>query len=1153
MKKKEKKSFKDFITSIKEKDRADNINTEKDIEYSEFEDKVAGKTLSVLSLFKNPKVLLIILLIWYIETPMIILFKKGLGVSLFGLYLNPIKLSIEFITSWSIIFSFIKFNIFFLIIFIIYCIVMDKTGHTTGKVIDVEKLKMLPDLFDKEKIKYSKREDYGSSHWADARDIEKANSESFSKERLKISKTGDDGVILGYFGDIPNVKKDSTPILTLPKKSDRNRNIAAFGSSGSMKSRSFVILNILNMIKNGESFFATDPKGELLAKTSGVLKKHGYNVRTFNLNNVPCSDRWNPVKEVKTPEDAAIFAEAIILNTNGGDGGDEFWTNHYTNLLKALVLYIVNNLPDSEQNLATLYKYITINGGFEKLKVEIGADIESDPLHPAYESWNTIATAAANEKVSSGVLAGLSTKLALLQIPAFRDMLSGTDIDLELPGQQKTAVFLVVPDSHSTFDFLAGLFFTFAFIKLTALADSLKTKELPVFVNFVFDEFPNISKVPSIEKKMATVRSRGIAIWIIFQNITQLFARYTKETGMDLLGNCDTKIFLGANEMETSKFISEMLGFTTIEVETESKETFSMMANRRSKGVARRELKTPDEVYNKPSKNSYVKMNGIQPIMCTKMDYSMHDLGGEVRDTPIYELLKDWSKPYHKDFLFQRISQIEKVLGINSNEEVNDSSKKEELFKELGVISISNFKVEEFGDNEIDTMAKKLGGLKNILGVNTGIEFSNDLDEKELESLRKDLEIMQGFVKSLDDEKITIEKNIDLKLDLYEKTLAEGTVSQEDLVDCKETLSLIQELATDVQLERIELLELEIKNAYQKLEEQKSVEDAKRIAGEVSTLINKIKTHGLEYVLNKCSEIDISTLTAMQQGIINKELNTITTKGVKEIRGIIKLGDYNTARSLISLLESMNFVDGDSKAIIELNDFLETESEKSFNNEKAKTDETEEAKTDETEEVKTETTENITPANDEIQKTNSENKSNVDSSMADANSKDTTKEEDPQDLSQDNHNEDISKVKVEDINTSTDKIEDDSLKKEKVVLIKDKKESVETDKIDVITQDNQKTKGDSKSEKPKVQIENKKTSNNNKSNNSLSIKEENMNRKSDMLKISEKISKTCYNENSENKANDKSCASENTKGKESVLDKQKIVVDNNELDGFTTI
>ncbi|HAT4309343.1 TPA: type IV secretory system conjugative DNA transfer family protein [Clostridium perfringens] len=810
-------------------------------------------------LLKNPKVWIAVFLIWYIESPIMVMINKGFfNVSLISLYLNPFKLAFEFITSFSVIWTFIKFNLAIFFIFVIICLVMHLMGKETGKIIDIEKLKIIKDSLKEQEgeIKFSNRGDYGTARWATRESLEKANRKSVaahSDEYVKITKDGSDGLIYGYLGDVESPKKGVTPIMTLPKKTTLNRNFAVFGSSGSMKSRSFVIPNILNLIKNGESFFATDPKGELLSKTSKVLKDNGYNVKAFNINNIPCSHRWNVLKEIKDEQSASIFAKAIVENTRVGDAGDEFWENHYINFLKALALYVVKNEPEERQNMRTVYEYITYPEGFAGLDALIGRALNDDPLHPAYQSWTAFKTAAGNEKVSAGVMSGLAIRLDTLQIPQFCDLLSGNDIDLIAPGKEKCAYFIVVPDTHSTFNFLAGLFFTFAFIDLLAFADKLNGA-LPIQVNFLLDEFPNIAKIPEIEKKISTVRSRGVNICIIFQNYTQLCSRYSKEVAEELLGNCDSKIFLGANEMTTSNYISDMLGDATIEVETVSKDMFSFFPDKKSIRLDKRNLKTPDEVYNKHKKNSYVKIIGLQPILCTKMDYTMHEMGDLVVETPIYEMLQDWSKKYHEEYLESIAEQLRKAIQVSSevqnlSEEEAEKLKKIKIAEELLKEDSLRNTVRENSEIKKELNMFNVSSLKNIPNIKEKSKLEKTLDE--VETLLKKIREEKSADKTQKDLQITeLQTKLDNTKDIKDLLSLDEEVTNliNDTTTTEDQLFNLRELKSSIAAKREELIKINKDKLNNKFKQQ---------IGNIKVILenSNITTEELEkarYKLNEC-------------------------------------------------------------------------------------------------------------------------------------------------------------------------------------------------------------------------------------------------------------------------------------------------------------
>lgn len=837
--------------------------------------KKLKKGLKVLGkLLKKPKVLLAIGLAWYIETPLVILAEQGiLNTNLMDLYINPFKIFIKFITSFSVICGLIKLNLFFFIIFVIICVVLHISGHETEKLLDFNKLKILSDLLQKEEgeITYSNRGDYGTSRWADEKFIDKMNRESVASKSdvyIEISKEGKNGLVYGYF-------EDTKKIITLPKKTTLNRNFAVFGSSGSMKSRSFVIPNILNLIDNEESIFVTDPKGELLAKTYDVLVENGYNVKAFNINNIPCSDRWNVLKEIRDEQTASIFAKSIIDNTKGqGEKGDPFWDNHYVNFLKAIALYVRYNEPEERQNMATVYEYITYPQGFTGLDELIGSVIKKEKNHPAAQSWIAFTTAAGNEKVAAGVMSGLAIKLDTLQIPSFRDLLSGNDIDLTAPGREKCAYFVVVPDTHGTFNFLAGLFFTFAFINLIDFADKLG-ESLPYHVNFLLDEFPNIAKIPDIEKKISTVRSRGVSICIIFQALSQLASRYSPEIAEEILANCDNKIFLGANEMTTSKYISEMLGDATIEVQTEMKERHKFLPSRSSKGLAKRNLMTPDEVLKKPKKNSILLLTGMRPIKATKMDYTQHRNGDKIHEHNIYDMLKPWSEKYHEHYLEEMCKQLRKA--INKDEIIND-------------IDTSNIGSRTIDEMESEVVARSVSSAKN---------------EEEKSKMEKTLILLEEKLRILREEKERKKYWISNEIGNCYKKLNANENSIEILEEIKDIIDkLRKEILTEEEQKSLDDLTQVLNDKFDKI-------TASNIANKVQEIMKNLNSCDFEYSSEEDFEkltsivenMDIHELKDIQKNKIYDLIEEIVTKyAIKGIKSNIKSENFDIANKSIQYL-----------------------------------------------------------------------------------------------------------------------------------------------------------------------------------------------------------------------------------------------------------
>lgn len=572
------------------------------------------------------KYLAIIVTIIYIEAPIAIMIREGFfNVNLLELYFSPIKVLFK-LFNFQIIFTLINVNITFIIF-----------GFIIRVVFIVNKLDSFNFGEKEKKIDCAKDVGtYGTAEWMGRSEIMKLQD--------YISINTNEGIIFGYLRGTNN-------IITLPKNTFNNRNVAVFGSSGSMKSRSFVIPNILNLIRSEESMFITDPKGELLRKCSSILKKYGYIVKSLNLNNIECSDQWDILSPVEDDMSAITFAQSIMLNTkeNKKAGGD-FWEKGQENLLKALVLYIVNEMPEDGKNMTSLYSFLTAKDAAKKLEMRFKVLKEN---HVAVQPYNIFLESSENTKIRSGMISGLATRLQLFQSEKFKKLTSKNEIDLGLPGRKKCAYFAVLPDSHASFDFMACLFFSMAFIKLISIADRKPTGKLDKQVNFILDEFPNIAQIPDFEKKMATIRSRGINAFIIFQNITQLQNRYPEGKWEDILGNCDNHVFLGCNENTTAKFISDTLGSMTIKDSSESKDKYSLnpLEKKISEKYVKRNILNMDEVRRINPFHSILMLKGQNPIKMSKMDYTKHELSNEMEEVPIYYMLKDWSREFHKDWL----------------------------------------------------------------------------------------------------------------------------------------------------------------------------------------------------------------------------------------------------------------------------------------------------------------------------------------------------------------------------------------------------------------------------------------------------------------------------------------------------------------------
>ena len=457
-------------------------------------------------------------------------------------------------------------------------------------------------------LSYSNKGTYGTSGFM---------TESEMNEVLELTEPKKtDGTILG---------KLNGKAVCLPLKSRMNRNIAVFGASGTMKSRAFARNMIFQTVKRGESLVVTDPKSELYEDMAKYLENNGYLVKVFNLVSPEHSDSWNFLAETEGEEIMAQTLVDVIIKNTGSLKGDPFWDNSESNLLKALVLYVMLEYPEENRNMGEVYKLLTDSSeaGLNKLFSILPIS------HPAKAPYNIFKQAA--ESVRGGIIIGLGSRLQVFQNRLICEMTGSDDIDLELPGHQKCAYFCITSDQDSTFDFLSSLFFSFLFIKLVRYADKhCAGGKLTVPVTFVCDEFPNIGTIPDFCKKISTVRSRGLNISIIFQNLAQLQNRYPQNQWQEILGNCDTQLFLGCTDELTATFISNRTGDVTIGVSSKAKQLGTWRISdytpeyRQTNSIGKRKLLTPDEVLRLPLDKALVILRGQKVLKVDKFDYTLH-------------------------------------------------------------------------------------------------------------------------------------------------------------------------------------------------------------------------------------------------------------------------------------------------------------------------------------------------------------------------------------------------------------------------------------------------------------------------------------------------------------------------------------------------
>lgn len=423
-----------------------------------------------------------------------------------------------------------------------------------------------------------------------------------------------DGILLGQ-----DIHDDQ--IISLPKDSMLNRNFAVCGSQGSMKSRAISRNMIFQCVKRGESMFVTDPKSELYEDMVVYLKEHGYIVKQWNLINLENSDAWDCLAEIDDGGLIDIFVDVVIRNTT--DKFDHFYDNTEMDLLKALCLYVYREYNDGDRTFPEAYKLL-INQSLEALDAIFDGLSETHPAKGPYRLFSKA------EKVKGNAILGLGTRLQIMQNKLVQEITSHKDIDLTLPGQKKCAYFCITSDQDSTYDVLATLFVSFLCIKLVRFADQQPDRKLPVPVYFILDEFPNIGVVPDFKKKLATARSRQIGMCILYQNIPQLQNRYPDGQWEEILGGCDTSLFLGCNDMTTATYFSDRSGEITVGVSSIRKSYQTMRMTdyvpdySESASVGKRMLLLPDEVLRFFLDQALLIIRGQKVLRVKKIDYTRH-------------------------------------------------------------------------------------------------------------------------------------------------------------------------------------------------------------------------------------------------------------------------------------------------------------------------------------------------------------------------------------------------------------------------------------------------------------------------------------------------------------------------------------------------
>ena len=469
--------------------------------------------------------------------------------------------------------------------------------------------------------KFRQGVEYGSARWGNAKDIEPY-----------VDPVFENNVILTETERLMMSGRPKQP------KYARNKNILVIGGSGSGKTRFFVKPNLMQM---HSSYVVTDPKGTVLVECGKMLLKNGYKVKVLNIINFKKSMHYNPFAYIRSEKDILKLVNTIILNTKGEgqQSGEDFWVKAEKLYYTALIGYIWYECVEEEQNFTTLLDMINASEAREddeefKNPVDLMFDEleEREPDHFAVKQYKKYKLAAG--KTAKSILISCGARLAPFDIKELRDLTSYDELELDMLGDEKTALFVIIPDTDDTFNFIVSIMYTQLFNLLCDRADDVYNGRLPIHVRCLLDEFANIGQIPKFEKLIATIRSREISASIILQSKSQLKAIY-KDNADTIEGNCDTTLFLGGKEKTTLKELAEVLGKETIDLYNTSDTRGTSQSYGLNYQKTGKELMSQDEIAIMDGGKCIMQLRGVRPFFSNKFDITKHKQ---------YHLLSDYDE-----------------------------------------------------------------------------------------------------------------------------------------------------------------------------------------------------------------------------------------------------------------------------------------------------------------------------------------------------------------------------------------------------------------------------------------------------------------------------------------------------------------------------
>lgn len=503
------------------------------------------------------------------------------------------------------------------------------------------------------------QEEYGSAKWADPKAVNKI----FANKDPYYNKLFTQNVRMGL--DVRRYQK--------------NLNTIVIGGSGAGKTRYYAKPNLMQC---NSSFVVLDPKSEILRDTGHLLEKEGYVIRIIDLIDMTRSHCYNPFHYLQGDNDILKLITNLIRNTTpkGSQTNDPFWEKSETALLQALMLYLFHEAPEEEQNFSMVMEMIAaaevkeddedyespLDILFERLEM-------AKPGTLAYKQYRIFKQAAG--KTAKSILVSVGVRLAVFNLDSLASLTSYDELELEKIGNRKTALFAIIPDDDSTFNFLIGMLYTQLFQMLYYQANVIHNGSLPVPAHFMMDEFANVALPDEFDKLLSTMRSKGISVSIILQNLSQLKALY-KDSWESITGNCDELYYLGGNEQSTHKYISEALGKATLDTNTYGKSTGHSGNYSTNYQQTGRDLMTPDEVRLLDNKYGILIIKGVRPILDLKYDLLKHPRIKETTDGK--------AEPYRHGEIKYNIDNWYDIELSDNEYELLSNEEMEEYFKQEG-------------------------------------------------------------------------------------------------------------------------------------------------------------------------------------------------------------------------------------------------------------------------------------------------------------------------------------------------------------------------------------------------------------------------------------------------------------------------------------